>query len=150
MGSTSDLLVGLAQLLEDGGVGAWQQDGTYPADALTIIKISDLGGDAPAGTTQQNIVSLTPYPVSDDPTLSESVQGVQVRLRGSRDPRSVDDLDDLVFDLLQGLGPVTLNGVRVELAVRRGGTPLGPDANGRHQRSSNYHLTVFRPSRHRT
>ncbi len=150
MGWTDDLLVGLAQLLEDGGVGAWQTAGAYPADAQTIIKVSDLGGDAPASQVQQNIVSLTPYPVADDPTLSDSVQGVQVRLRGSRDSRSVDDLDDLVFDLLQGLGPVTLHGVRVSLVVRRGGAPLGPDANGRHQRSSNYHLTAHRPSRHRT
>lgn len=145
MSWTNDLLVGLAGLLADGGAGAWSAAGAYPSDADTIIKISDYGGNS------RGLITLTPFAVSDDLTLSDSVQGIQVRTRGDRDARTVDELDDKVFDLLHGLyAPALSTGVRVLSIWRNGGTPLGVDENGRHQRTSNYHAQCYRPSPNRT
>lgn len=145
MSWTNDLLVGVAQLLADAGVGVWLAEGAYPPGTATIIKVSDVGGDSPG------LITLTPYAVSDDPTMSDSVQGLQVRSRGDRRSFTADDLDDAVFDVLQGAGPLILStGIRVEVVQRRGGTPLPLDEQGRHQRSSNYYLSCYRPSPHRT
>ena len=54
------------------------------------------------------------------------------------------------FAALQGLGDVDLApGVRLHIAERASGVPLGEDANGRAEWSDNYQLTVDRPSAHR-
>jgi hypothetical protein len=46
--------------------------------------------------------SLTFYPTSDDPALSDSEVGLQVRTRGVPNNRDdVDALDDAIFDFLQ-------------------------------------------------
>lgn len=145
MGFSDQLLSGVAQYLVIGGVGTWRPDGAYlPADVDPIIRTSVPG-------TPDRVIVLTPYTVSDDVSLSDSVQGLQVRLRGTKDPRTVESMEDAVFDRLHGAHGVTLpGGLRLVMAERKSGTPLGTDGNGRHQRTSNFHLTVHRPSAHRT
>lgn len=144
MGFSDQLLAGVAQFLEDAGVGTWQPTGAYAAGALNPIFMSQTPG------TPDRVMTLTPYTVSDDPSLSDSVQGLQVRLRGTKDPRVVQDMDDAIFDRLHGATGVTLpGGVRLVMALRRSGTPLGADGSGRLERTSNYHLSVHRPSTHR-
>jgi hypothetical protein len=98
------------------------------------------------------VITLTDYVVADDPTLSDSVIGVQVRTRwGGQDPRPVKDLDGAIFDALHGLEGVTLTGgIHIVSCFRRSGTSMGQDANNRWGRSSNYYATVHRPSTNRT
>ncbi len=145
MGFTDDLLAGVAQYLAGGGVGTWRADGAYlPTDPEPIVITA-------VPSAPDRVIVLTPYTVSDDGSLSDSVQGLQVRLRGTVDPRVVQGLADRVFDRLHGSHGVTLpGGLRLVIAERRSGTPLGTDGTGRHERSENYHLTVWRPSPHRT
>lgn len=145
MSFTTDLLAGVAQLLEDEGVATWNPAGAYPADARRPIMM----GVVPSGPDE--VLTLTAYGITDDPSLSDSVHGMQVRGRAGRDPRTVDALLDDVFDVLHGLHGVDLpGGIRLELALRRSWTPLGADDNSRHERSDNYALTVHRPSPNRT
>lgn len=145
MGWTEDALAGLAQLIENGGVGTWQATGKYPAGSANPIFIKA----APA--MPDSIITLTPYVVSDDGTLNDSVLGVQIRFRGTTDPRAVEDVADAVFDRLHGAGSVALSPTAwLVHAARMSGTPLGPDGNGRHERTDNYYLTVNRPSLYRT
>lgn len=144
MSWTDELLAGVAGYLQAGAVGTWRPDGAYlPADVRPILI-------AAVPSTPDVVIVLTPYGVSDDPSLSDSVQGLQVRTRGDADPRTVNDLADDVFDRLHGAQGVGLpGGLRLVSAYRQSHTPLGVDGNGRHERSDNYHLTAWRPSAHR-
>ena len=144
MSFESDLLTGLAQLLASAGIGVWRESAYTAAETgITLDKV-------PA--TPDAVVTLSDYTVSDDPTLSDSVIGVQIRTRRAGvDPRPVKDLDGAIFNLIHGMPATTLpGGVRVVSCFRRSGASLGQDANGRWQRSSNFYLQVHRPSTNRT
>ena len=99
-----------------------------------------------AGT---DVVTLSEYAVSDDPSLSDSVMGVQVMVRCHERARTKAIAADL-FDLLQGRRGGTLGGIRLVSARRASGTSVGKDSEGRLGRSDNYYLTVHRPSPFRT
>ncbi len=144
-GFETDLLTGLAELLVGAGIGAWNPTGAYAAtDTGIVFNVIPQSPDT--------IITLSDYAVSDDPTLSDSVVGVQVRTRcGGQDPRPVMDLDGSIFSALHGLQGVTLStGVHLVSLVRRSGVPLGQDANNRWMRSANFYATVWRPSTNRT
>lgn len=146
-GFTTDLLTGLAVYLAAGGLGAtWNTSGAYTALQTAIIL-----GNVPQAPDR--VITLTAYGVSDDPSLSTSVLGVQVRCRwGGSDPRPVSDLTDAIFNLLHGAQHITLStGVRiVQCLLNSGPASLGQDANNRWSSSSNYYATIHRPSTHRT
>lgn len=148
MSATANLLAGMAAHLAATGVGTWRPDGVYQPDDPVPITIAGLP-DAP-----DKAVALTYYTVTDDPSLSDSVAGVQVRCRGGADPRDVLDVDDAVFDQLHGLTDADLgaapNAVRVSEILRNSSVPLGRDSTGRWEHVSNYYVTVWRPSPHRT
>jgi len=139
------LLTGIAQLLATAGLGTWRDTGVYAAAETGIVFDT-----VPA--SPDRVITLTDYVISDDPTLSDSVIGVQVRTRwGGQDPRPVKDLDGSIFDALHGLEGVDLvGGVHVVSMFRRSGTSMGQDANSRWGRSSNYYATVHRPSTNRS
>lgn len=144
MGHTSDLLSGIAEYLGTQGVGTWRATGVYSAGETGIV----------LGLLPQSpdaVISLAGYSVSDDATLSDSVMGVQVRTRtAGLDPRPTADLADAIFVALQGLGDVTLGGVRIQMIARQSWTQLGADSSQRQQRSDNYYVTTHYPSTHRT
>jgi len=139
------LLTGIAQLLATAGLGTWRDTGVYTAAETGIVMDT-----VPA--TPDRVITLTDYVVTDDPTLSDSVIGVQVRTRwADADPRPVKDLDGSIFDALHGLEGVTLTGgVHIVSMFRRSGTSMGQDIGSRWGRSSNYYATVHRPSTNRT
>lgn len=145
MGWSTDLLAGLAKHLHDSGVGTWLATGAYPTSTAAPIFL----GSVPA--SHDRVIVLRAYGVSDDPHLTDGVQGVQVRYRGRKDlgAPDVDDLADEAFEALHGLQGVELAGVPVLLCRRTSWTPLGDDDNRRAERSDNYHLNVMRPSPHR-
>ena len=144
-GFETNLLTGIAQLLATAGLGTWRDTGIYTAAETGIVMDT-----VPA--TPDRVITLTDYVVSDDPTLSDSIIGVQVRTRwGGQDPRPVKDLDGSIFDALHGLDGVDLvGGVHIVSMFRRSGTSMGQDANSRWGRSSNYYATVHRPSQNRS
>jgi hypothetical protein len=140
------LLTGIAHLLADANLGTWRDTGVYTAAETGIVF-------ATVPATPDQVITLTPYGVSDDPTLSDSVIGVQVRTRwAGQDPRPVMDLDGSIFNVLHGLEGVTLTGgVRVVSCFRRiGPISMGIDTNNRWMWSSSYYATVHRPSQNRS
>lgn len=145
MGFTNDLVSGVAQLLEDAGVGQWAADGgAYAPGPPPIVTAS-----MPASPNK--VIVITPYPVDDDAALTDSLNGLQIRTRGDKDPNTVNDLDDAVFDALQGRSALVLSsGVHVVQIYRNSGASLGTDGNGRHERTANYYVQAARPSAHRT
>lgn len=145
MGFEADLLTGLAQFVAAANIGTWRDNGVYAAGETGIVLDT-----IPA--SPDRIIALSDYVVSDDPSLSDSVIGVQVRTRwGGQDPRPVKDLDGLIFNLLHGLSGINLvGGVHIVSMFRRSGVSMGQDANNRWGRSSNYYVTVHRPSTNRS
>lgn len=97
---------------------------------------------------EQNSVTLIDYPVSDDPSLSDSVIGVQVTI-WHRDRDKLRTIVSDVFNTMQGRWGGSMGNVRLVQAARRSGANLGQDGNGRVGRTENYYLTVHRLSAHR-
>lgn len=96
------------------------------------------------------VITVKTYPVGDDPSISDSVVGVQFKVSGPGDMVFVNHALDDLFDLFHGLQATTMGGVKVVQAQRRSGASLGQDGSGRVSRSENYYFTVHRPSRNRT
>lgn len=144
-GWTTNLVGGLAQLLEDAGVGVYRPTGAY-ADGETGIYDRYI---PPTG----RCITLSAYPTTPGtPGLADVSVGVQVRVRGDGDPVSCDDLADAVFEVLDGAGQrdggpqLDLGGVKVVQIWRQSYTPLGPDANGQWERSENFYVDAMRPT----
>jgi len=141
---SGDLLNGLASFLAAAGVGTYRSDGSAYATNETAIVFAAMP------STPDRAIVLSDYPVTDDPSLSDSVIGMQVRCRGGVDPHDVKAVADAVFDVLHGKTAFTLGTVHVVEALRNSGAPLGRDDSNRWEHSDNYYFTVNRPSTNRT
>lgn len=124
-----------------GQVGKW---GSFGTNDTGIVD-----GGLPA--TPANVLALASYSVSDDPTNSDSVIGLQVATRAAgQDPRPTGRLTGKVYDQLHGLSGVILpGGVYVVQCYRQSWTSLGQDENSRWREVSNFYVTVHRPSKYR-
>lgn len=161
MSYLTDLVEGFAQLLAAGNLGlVWSPSGVY-TDGLDYGQGPYGSGDFGTGGTAivvmaipqspSRLVSLTPYLLGDNPTLSDSDAGLQIRSRSAAaDPRDVFDLDDSIADFLLGNFPLLLpTGISVSTLVRSSAVSLGQDDSKRWEWSSNYALQLHRPSLHR-
>jgi hypothetical protein len=84
MSFTADLFVGLAQRIADHGIGTYRADGSAYLATETAIVSSAMP------QTPDRAIVLSDYPVTDDPALSDSVLGMQMRCRGRpNDPNDV-------------------------------------------------------------
>ena len=146
-GFESNLLTGLAVSLAAGSIEAtYNTSGAYTVNQTGIVL-----GSVPQAPDR--VITITVYDAADDPALSDSEVRVQVRCRAEgSDKRKVDDLDSAIFNLLQNKLDVTLStGVRVGQIHRVSGpASLGQDSNSRWSTSSNYAVSVHRPSANRT
>lgn len=147
------LLEGFARQLAAADVGVWRSTGVYRSTETGIV-LGGLPQDPDA------VIVLASYGVSDDPTLSDTVTGVQVTVRaGGLDPRPADGLTGRVFDALHGLHDLRLPpapgssadaGVWVVECLRRSWTSLGQDSNGRWRTVQNFYATHHHPTTWRT
>lgn len=147
-GFQTNLLTGLAVALQTQGLGTWAPSGVYTTDQTGIVLFNT--PQAP-----NRIITLSTYPVSDHPSLSDSVIGLQVRTRwGGQDPRYVIDLDDSIFTYIHGKTNWTVgsgaSAVVIVQCLSQSAISLGQDENGRWMFSHNYYLTLWRPSTNRT
>lgn len=139
------LTEGFAQLLADANIGlSYTANGVYPAGQTGIYIMA-------VPVTPDRVVTLTPYPSGDDPTLSNSTIGLQIRSRSAgADPRDVMSIDDAVADVLLGNFPLILpTGITVTSLTRGSGVSMGQDDSKRWSWASSYHLGVHRPGLHR-
>jgi hypothetical protein len=143
-GWTSRLIAGLAQQLENAGVGTYRATGAYQPGEIAIL-------DRAIPDKPDRIITLSAYPVgSSMPGLADHQTAVQIRVRGTQDPRVCDDLADAVFDVLDGAEGLDLGGVHVVQMWRQSYTSLGQDQHGRWERSENYYLDAMRPTSNNT
>ncbi|OKI47234.1 minor capsid protein [Micromonospora sp. CB01531] len=142
-GWTSRLLTGLAEHIAAAGIAAWRPTGSYQATEVGII----IRGIPP---NPDRLITLAPYPVASTPGEADVTQGVQIRLRGTQDPRVVEDLGDGLFDLLDSATGLTWSGIPIVQVYRQSYAALGADSNGRWEASHNYYFEAMRPTQHRT
>ncbi|MEU8950897.1 minor capsid protein [Streptomyces sp. NPDC048489] len=133
-----DLVDGLARLLDAEGVATYRPTGIYASGETAIT-------DTVMPDRPDRAVVLTAYDTGDDPTLTDCAVFVQVRTRAGTDPREVADLDEAVFLALHGLSDQRYGTARVRLMHRDNSAPLGADASGRFERTSNYTVRAQRP-----
>lgn len=139
---TRTILEGIAQLLDDNDVGRWSPDTANAAGDIAIV-LSHMPHDP------DQVISLTDYAVQSSALMSDTILGVQIRLRGDTNPGTVIDRRDAVFDVLHGLTHFQLgagdDAVLVTQLLWQSAAALGPDDNGRHERSENYYAYFNRP-----
>jgi hypothetical protein len=140
VGHTSSILTGLAELLDSAGLGVYRPDGVYADDEVGIF-LHRLP-EAP-----DKAYAITPYPV-EDTGLTDVTDGIQIRMRAGPDPREVLDMADAVRDLLHMRENTLAGGVRLALIWRQSQAPMGQDAHGREELTSNYYARSNRPSAH--
>lgn len=137
---------GFAQVLDAADIGVtWRATDPYHPGEVGIGLMT-----FPTGLGKA--VALTPYPLGDDPALSDSEVGLQVKTRSAgADPRDVWALDDAIANVLLGLFPVDLpTGITVTTLQRTSSASLGQDdENQRWRWVSNYPCGIYRPSLHR-
>ncbi|GAA1395149.1 minor capsid protein [Catellatospora coxensis] len=143
-GFTSRLLVGLAQHLHAAGVATYRATGAYQTNEIGIFfrKIPQ---------SPDRFVSLAEYPLGTTlQGMADHLTGVQIRLRGTTDPRVCDDLADAIFDELDGLTGARWGEIPIVQMWRQSYTPLGEDGNGRWERSENFYVHAMRPTSNNT
>ncbi|WP_326698045.1 minor capsid protein [Streptomyces sp. NBC_01754] len=137
MSYTTDLLDGLARLLDAAGVGTYRPTGPY-VTGETAITIASMP------SVPDRVICLDAYPVEESAGLTDTTTGVQVWTRAGPDPRDVIALDDAAFGVLQGSGPHLWGVARVQLVYRQSAAGLGTDATHRHERTSNFYCRAHR------
>lgn len=134
----NDLLDGIAQLIAGADIATYSTSGVYtPSQTGVFFKI--------VNPTPDRMVTLTGYVVTDDPSLPVSRMGVQVRFRGTQDPRDVDELGDSVAAVLHGLVNVQFGSVFANQVLRQGSITLGQDVSKRWERADTYYVDLSVP-----
>ncbi|GHB98609.1 MULTISPECIES: minor capsid protein [Streptomyces rochei group] len=108
-------------------------------------------GDTFVGTMPakpDRAVSLTLYgPATTDAPDDADVARMQIRVRGNDDPRTSERRCRAIRDALHGLAGVELpGGTWLVLATAPIPSPLGADANGRHEHVTNAAIDYAAPT----
>jgi len=136
----ADLLQGVAELLDAAGVGTYDPTGVLLADGTGIVL-----GKVPDGPDR--CLGLTPYPVADDDS-TDSVTGIQARMRAGTDAIDLAILADDVFTALHDRRNYQVRGVQVEISWRNSQAWIGPDSRGRMELTANYYFRTVRSGTH--
>lgn len=137
---TQRLLAGLAWVLHSAGVGVYSPDTPIDLEEVAITLL-----DLPQAP--QQAVCLTPYPVAAYPGRTDTVVGINIRIRGDLSPLTVIGLEDRVYEALQGLRGQVGSGddaLHLTQVYWQSAANLGPAENGEYQRSINYYVQVDR------
>lgn len=138
--SLSGVGVGVGELLGACQVGMWSDN--PGADDVAIV----LGALPPAPA---KAIAIVPYPLQDDPLLSDSVIAVQLRIRGDGDLRTGLDLSAAAFNALNGLQSVQMGGIYMAMLWRQSSAVMGLDENQQWNLSDNYYGRVNWPTQYR-
>jgi len=147
------MLAGMAEMLRLAGVVSFTWYGEPYADppasplipALYLVELQP---------EPERVVALTDYPLEAMPGLSDSLVGVQCRIRVGREPAPAMRIRDRIKDVWHGAGPLycDLSWLDSEpsFAIAQIGwqsaAPIGPDSQGRYERSENYYVNINRHS----
>lgn len=135
----SDIVTGLAQLLNDLGLAVYKPAGGYAATDVAVVF-----GELP--TSPDTAVGITLYGSTDEVKENLSRYRVQLWTRGAaNNSLGASSIASPIFDALQGREGFQLGSVYVVQMFRTSLMPMGMDANKRYERSDNYVLDVNTP-----
>lgn len=142
------LIAGLAAHIAANTTATWRPNGLYVAGEIGIY-------DRLIPATPDTILTLADYVItSDGSTTADVTAGVQIRFRGTADPRICRDLGAECFDLLDHSGRQVWGTSPQQVSIvdvyRQSQTSLGQDAQDRWESSHNYYVEAMRPTAHRT
>jgi hypothetical protein len=136
----ADLLDGLARYIADAGLAVY--DLTSPGCDLFLEAM-------PAAPDVCTVLTLYDAP-EPDARLPYEEPRLQVRVRGTQDPRVSRQRCRAVYDLLHGARRITLpDGTYLVLALGRPPASMGMDEQRRHEHVSNFRLEVEAITTHR-
>jgi hypothetical protein len=137
----SDLLLGIAALLDGQGVGTFRGDGSAYAAGETAIVF----GELPTGPDRA--IGLALYNGgADDVAQNVSRPRLQLMFRGAPGlPLDAGDIASAAFLVLHGAEHRDYGTAHLIQALRQSTVPLGVDDNRRTMRSDNYALDVNTP-----
>jgi hypothetical protein len=139
-GYTSTLLDGIAGLLDEADVGVFRPDEVIADPSTGIFR--GVMPDSP-----EKAIGITAYPVADDDTTN-TITGVQIRIRAGRDPDAIEDLADLVFAELHNRRKYRIGGLYVAVSWRQSQAWIGQDAQKRMELTANYYFRTVRSGAH--
>lgn len=135
-----DLLQGVAELLAANEIGVYDPAGALPAGATGIVL-----GRMPDGPDR--VIALNPYPVADDDS-TDSVTGIQARMRAGTNVLDLVQLAEDVFTVLHNRDNYQVRGVQVEISWRNSQAWIGQDSRGRMELVGNYYFRTVRSGAH--
>jgi hypothetical protein len=138
----ADLAEGIAQYLTARGLL------TYDPDGVTGDTFIDTMPPQP-----DQAVALTLYGSGEPDPLAEDDQvSLQVRIRGTEDPRLSRRRSQAIYSVLHGAAGLVLpDGTFLILAIaQQTTTSLGIDQNNRHEHVVNYRINYSNPTEHRS
>lgn len=139
MSLTSDALRGVAQHLEDAGIGTWSTTTAY-VSTDTAVALKALPTTPDRAIAVSVIADLEVY-------SPQIVLRVQITTRESADKPSdaVDDLADDVIAVMHGVRNAWWGALWVSRCSHFSTAPLGADEAGRQERSDNFRIITTRP-----
>lgn len=135
-----DLLLGLAQAVDDAGIATYRPDTAYQPDETAVV--FDVLPAAP-----DRVLMLSVYHNADHPTIAIGRVRVQVWCRGL--PNRALDAADLAWDFFQvfhGLTHQDYGSVHATQILRTSSVTLGQDDSRRPQQSDNYVIDACWPA----
>jgi len=117
----------------------WRPDGAYQtAEHALAIKTVPTSPDV--------VCAVTVYDVDDDPNPRQVRRtfAVQARFRAPGRPDAVDEIAQEAFVALHAQHHTAFGQVPIARCARTSVAQLGPDANGRHERTDNYRIVTRR------
>lgn len=135
-GYNTTLMSGYGEMFEAAGLGVFDVSTVFgPEDVGIFIGLTP---DKP-----DRAITLMTYPVEDGGKTTV-ITGLQIRFRGTRDTREIENLSDQVYNLLHYKSHYVVNNIHVELSWRQSGAWMGQDGNQRVERVENYYLHAER------
>lgn len=140
----ADLLDGIALYLAQRGLVTYTTDGA-PDDDCFLEHM-------PSGPDEAVALTIYDDRVEPDSLLAYDEPRMQVRVRGTTNPRISRARCRTIRSLLHGLGPVTLpDGTELisSISIQGDAASMGVDDNGRHEHVVNFRMEIHNPTQHR-
>ncbi|CAL9296823.1 minor capsid protein [Streptomyces sp. SudanB25_2051] len=136
----ADLLDGVARYLDELGLLTYDATGTSGDTFIETLP------PEPA-----EAVGLWLYGAGEqDARNGYDTRSLQVRVRGTADPRTSRRRAEALYGALHGLAGLELpDGTWLVLAAAQAPAPIGTDASGRHEHTVTVRLDVANPTTHR-
>lgn len=136
---STDLLAGVAQMLDDAGIATYNETGVYTAGQVGVF--FSVMPDQP-----DRCVVLEDYGVSDQIEQAMSTRGIQFRVRGDADPFPVKQMRDAIFVLFHNATRFALGSVYVDQMYQHSSIALGRDQANRWIESLNFYADLDLPA----